>query len=107
MLHCKKRLPIFPSPAGMSPTKLSLAGNIRESLVSDIPAGDGKIGNLFYSIVVSKTYHKYQNTALRTAYRHWKEGGVSLNTLSAKVPLSWVKKSKRGTVEVKIRLLSI
>ncbi len=27
-VHCKKRLPIFPSPAGMSLTKLSLAGNI-------------------------------------------------------------------------------
>jgi hypothetical protein len=27
-LHCKKRLAIFPSPAGMSLTKLSLAGNI-------------------------------------------------------------------------------
>ncbi len=26
-IHCKKRLYIFPSPAGMSPTKLSLAGN--------------------------------------------------------------------------------
>jgi hypothetical protein len=26
-LHCKKRLRIFLSPAGMSPTKLSLAGN--------------------------------------------------------------------------------
>jgi hypothetical protein len=26
-LHCKKRLTIFPSPAGMSLTKLSLAGN--------------------------------------------------------------------------------
>ncbi len=25
-LHCKKRLTIFLSPAGMSPTKLSLAG---------------------------------------------------------------------------------
>jgi hypothetical protein len=25
--HCKKRLPIFPSPAGMSITKISLAGN--------------------------------------------------------------------------------
>jgi hypothetical protein len=36
-------------------TKLSQAVNIklfpaRESLVSDIPAGDGKIGNLFYSV---------------------------------------------------------
>jgi hypothetical protein len=26
-LHCKKRLAVFPSPAGMSLTKLSLAGN--------------------------------------------------------------------------------
>jgi hypothetical protein len=26
-LHCKKRIPIFPSPAGMSFTILSLAGN--------------------------------------------------------------------------------
>jgi hypothetical protein len=26
-VHCKKRLPIFPSQAGMSLTKLSLAGN--------------------------------------------------------------------------------
>ncbi len=27
ILHCKKRLAIFPSPAGMSLTKLSLGGN--------------------------------------------------------------------------------
>jgi hypothetical protein len=26
-IHCKKRLSCFPSPAGMSLTKLSLAGN--------------------------------------------------------------------------------
>jgi hypothetical protein len=46
----KKRLAIFPSPVGMSLTKLTLAGNLfhtRESLVVDIPAGDGKIANLF------------------------------------------------------------
>jgi hypothetical protein len=39
-------------PAGMSLIKLSLAAKnlifpARESLVSDIPAGDGKIANLF------------------------------------------------------------
>ncbi len=45
-LHCKKRLLIFLSPAGMSLTKLFLAG----SLVSDIPPGDGKTANLFYSV---------------------------------------------------------
>jgi hypothetical protein len=51
----KKRLTIFLSPAGMSLTKLSLAGKLfppRDlgrvwSLVSDIPAGDGKMANLF------------------------------------------------------------
>ncbi len=49
----KKRLMIFPFPAGMSLTKLSLAGKViklfpaMESLVIDIPAGDGKIINLF------------------------------------------------------------
>jgi hypothetical protein len=50
MLHCKKRFAFFPSPAGMSLTKLSLDWNnlmIRESLVSDIPAGDGKIVDFF------------------------------------------------------------
>jgi hypothetical protein len=46
--HCKKRLMISPSLSGMSPTNLSLGGNNnRESLVGDIPAGDGKIDNLF------------------------------------------------------------
>jgi hypothetical protein len=43
-LHCKKRLAIFLSPAGMPLTKLTLAGNIklfsaRQCLVSDIPPG--------------------------------------------------------------------
>jgi hypothetical protein len=46
-LHLKNKLPIFPSPAGMPLTKLSLAGNnlflpAMESLVGDIPDGDGK-----------------------------------------------------------------
>ncbi len=52
-VHCKKRLMIFPSPAGMSLTKRSLGGNKSiipghgESLVNDVPAGYGKIENLF------------------------------------------------------------
>jgi hypothetical protein len=56
ILHCKKRLLIFPSQAGMSLTKLSLVRNNiinpghGESLVSDMPAGHGKISNLFYSV---------------------------------------------------------
>ncbi len=43
-IHCKKKLATFPSPTGMSITKLFPP---RESLVSDIPAGGGKTGNLF------------------------------------------------------------
>ncbi len=54
-LNCTllKRLATFPSSAaGMSLIKLSLSGIIqlflpRESLVSDIPAGDGNVVNLF------------------------------------------------------------
>jgi hypothetical protein len=55
-IHRKKSFSIYPSPAGMSLTKLFLGGNNdviytlfppRESLVSDIPAGDGNIEKLF------------------------------------------------------------
>ena len=47
-LHCKKRLSIFLSPVGMSLTRLFQA---RESLVNDIPAGDGTIDNLFLQCI--------------------------------------------------------
>jgi hypothetical protein len=58
-VHCKKMLAGFPSPAGTTLTKLFLAGkNLLfpswESLVSDIPAGDGKTANLFDSVAVPK-----------------------------------------------------
>jgi hypothetical protein len=47
---------IFPSPAEMSITKLSLAGKspARESLVSEIPAGDGKTDN-FFTVYMQET----------------------------------------------------
>ncbi len=55
----KKSLAIFPSPAGISPTKLTLASiNLIIPhlfvviMVSDIPAGEGKIANLFFYSVV-------------------------------------------------------
>ncbi len=56
VVHHKKSFSIFLSPAGMSFTKLSLGGNNlnmtslfppRESMQSDIPAGDGNIEKLF------------------------------------------------------------
>jgi hypothetical protein len=55
-VHCKKRLAVFPSPAGMSLTKLSLWPEIiklspsRENLVNDMPAGDGKTANPFLTV---------------------------------------------------------
>jgi hypothetical protein len=50
-LHCKKKVSRFPVPAaGMPLTKLTKLFPARESLVSGIPAGDGKTANLFYSV---------------------------------------------------------
>jgi hypothetical protein len=58
-VHRKKSFSIFLYPAMMSLTKLSLGGNNdliyklfppRESLVSDIPAGDGNIEKLFFTV---------------------------------------------------------
>jgi hypothetical protein len=55
-LHRKKKVREFPVPSRDVPTKLSLGGNNdvitelflpRASLVNDIPAGDGKLVNLF------------------------------------------------------------
>jgi hypothetical protein len=54
-LHRKKRFTSFPSPAGMSLTKLTSGRNnsVMTSLFpsqgefGDIPAGDGKVANLF------------------------------------------------------------
>jgi hypothetical protein len=63
-LHRKTSFSIFPSPAGMPLTKLSLGGNNdviyklfppKESLVSDIPAGDMNIEKLFLQCIVQPT----------------------------------------------------
>jgi hypothetical protein len=80
----KKGFLIFPSPAGMSLTKLSLGGNNdviyklfppMESFVSDIPAGDGNIEKLFLrcgerqSVKRSKTEKvKERNTWLNLTF---------------------------------------
>jgi hypothetical protein len=59
LLHRKKKVREFPVPRRDVTTKLSLGGNNdviselflpRGSLVSDIPAGDGKLVNLFYGV---------------------------------------------------------
>jgi hypothetical protein len=46
-VYCKKKGSCFPFPSLEGIIKLFPA---RENLVSDIPAGDGKTSNLFYSV---------------------------------------------------------
>jgi hypothetical protein len=69
-LHRKRGFLIFPSPAGMSLTRLSLGGNNEvikpyklfpptESLVSDIPAGDGNVEKLFYGVAESIPWNQF------------------------------------------------
>jgi hypothetical protein len=62
-VHCKKGLAIFPSPAGMPLTKLSLAmggtnliilGQGEFGMVSGLLAGEGKIANLFFTVWAAK-----------------------------------------------------
>jgi hypothetical protein len=62
-MHLKKKVREFPFPSRDVTTKLSLGGNndvitelflSRGSLVSDIPAGDGKLVNLFLRYGVGK-----------------------------------------------------
>ncbi len=61
-VYTVKRLAFFQLPVGMSLTKL-IPG--QESLVSDIPAGDEKIDNLFFTVYVRcrpETHIKRQAT---------------------------------------------
>jgi hypothetical protein len=46
--HCKKRLAIFPSPAGMSLTKLTLRGIINYSLAGRVWLGTEKKSLTFF-----------------------------------------------------------
>jgi hypothetical protein len=82
-LHCKKRLAVFPSLAGMSLTKLSLAGTNLiipgqgEFGISDIPAGDGKTCNLFYSAVYPlEAKNPYLQKTYITKKPHYPQGGI-------------------------------
>jgi hypothetical protein len=59
LLHRKKKVREFPVPSRDVTTKLSLGGNNdvitelflpRGNLVGDIPAGDGKLVNLFFTV---------------------------------------------------------
>ncbi len=65
MVHRKKKVREFPVPSRDVTNKLSLGGNNdiitelflpRGSLVSDIPAGDGKLVNLFLRCIIQMIY---------------------------------------------------
>ena len=65
-IHCKKRLTVFSSPAGL--TKLSLAENtliipVRESLVTSL-LGTGKPLTFFYSVGI-------QEASITSVYCSW------------------------------------
>ncbi len=51
LIHCKKKLVIFPSPAGMSLTKL-------------IPAGEGKIANLFLQCMIECVMPRFEKNLI-------------------------------------------
>ncbi len=74
LIDCKKSFAIFPSPSGMSLTRLSLGGNNlymtslfppRESLVSDIPAGDGNIEKFFYGVPFASGSNFYSSRPIK------------------------------------------
>jgi hypothetical protein len=57
--HCNKDFAIFPSPAGMSPIEISQ--DVKNLIIpgqgefgySDIPFGEGKIANLFFTVALT------------------------------------------------------
>jgi hypothetical protein len=76
-IHRKKKVREFPVPSRDVTTKLSLGGNNdviielflpRGSLVSDIPAGEGKLVNLFYGVLVLR-HTVLTATAVESQYR--------------------------------------
>ncbi len=61
-IHCKKRLAVFPSPAGCHLPNCPWPGILnlfptRKSFVGDIPAGDGKTANLFLQCMYDFLMH--------------------------------------------------
>jgi hypothetical protein len=85
-LHRKKKVREFPVPSRDVTTKLSLGGNndvITElflpwgSLVTDIPAGDGKLGNLFLRCI-GTIRNKTFVSVVSLIYRNRKVRAVSV-----------------------------
>ncbi len=84
-LHCKKRLAVFPSPAGMPLTKLSLAGN---------NLGDRKTANLFLLCKSDKKGTMHEHVFL----------SILLSTLGKSNPALIKKKIKFSSYLSKFRV---
>ncbi len=81
-VHCKKRLPIFPSPAGMSLTKLSLAGK-----QFNYSRPGESLTTFFYSVYSSASVyliclHKTKPLHLHKRRRAWQHGCFEIEYLA-------------------------
>ncbi len=100
--HSKKKVREFPVPSRDVTTKLSLGGNndfitelflSRGSLVSDIPAGDGKHGNLFLRCMQSgrPVWQSYAGVDFNPPVRAYEFGYSTALLLSLNLKLSFAK----------------
>jgi hypothetical protein len=103
-LHCKKKVREYPVPSRDDTTKLSLGGNNdvitelflpRGSLVSDIPAGDGKLVNLFLRCVLPRSWSHIDNLS---SIEVGGEGGGSQDL--PVLPIDWRRKTRRRVSRV-------
>ncbi len=90
LLHRKKKVREFPVPSRDVTTKLSLGGNNdvitelflpRGSLVSGIPAGDGKLVNLFYGVCTKRIkYTEHKPFGRHSSSIYSRRAGINLLT---------------------------
>ncbi len=121
--HCKKRLPVFPSPAGMSLTKLSLAGiNLIIPVQGEFgkwhTSSGGKTANLFYIAEKSGASRKIDNSAYHicrpqrsmwlctSRYRHDTGNNTVIPDLLTKVRDRWEKYTEIICLEFSIEQIS-
>ncbi len=75
-VHCKKKVIDF-HVLSEDVTNQTLSG--RESLASDIPAGDGKIIHLFYSVFCYYSYADFTLFTETDGCRAWGGGGAPID----------------------------
>jgi hypothetical protein len=92
-LHCKKRLAVFPSPAGMSLTKRSLAG-------------DKKSAILFYSVTAPLCFQAAGTGAVQQNLPCWRSrSGADLPRLWGPPPINHLEKMVQEVRKLHVHLL--